>query len=107
MWSRFHHFLRDSCKRTSLIVGFGLDGFRSDNGSDSGNDKMPPPQGILCLCIKMETGLTFNFMSLEIHGVDIEGIPFKGKIDTFDLVECAIHQHMSLRVPEKFQFTTI
>jgi DNA polymerase III epsilon subunit-like protein len=105
----FIKFLRDNCKRSSSIGGFAPDGFSSHASGDSNDDEMHRPLRDIVLVAQNGNrfDIPFLFKSLDMYGVDIEGIPFKGKIDTIDLVKCAIRQNTTLRVPENFRLATL
>ncbi len=51
--------------------------------------------------------IPFLFKSFETYGVDIADIPFKGKIDTIELVKKAIAGNAAIRVPENYRLGTL
>jgi DNA polymerase III epsilon subunit-like protein len=118
----FIKFLKDNCKKRSTIGDFGLfdcenegeDRDRDDNdeiGSDDDDDDAPTILALRDIVLVAHNGnrfdIPFLFKSFEQYGVDITGIPFKGKIDTIDLVKSTIRANITMRVPDNYQLTTI
>jgi len=103
----FIEFLKDNCKKTSAIGGVD---WEADSSGDSGDeDDDNQSLSLRDIVLVAQNGnrfdIPFPLKSLQTYGgVDIKGVPFKGKIDTIDLgvKHAIVRGYATIRVPENF-----
>jgi DNA polymerase III epsilon subunit-like protein len=107
--SDFIKFLKDNCKKSSTIGGVEWEVSSAEDSGDEDDDNQSISLRDIVLVAQNGNrfDIPFLFKSLQTYGVDIKGVPFKGKIDTIDLVKHAIRGNATIRVPENYRLATL
>ena len=100
----FISFLKENCQRTTATLE------ENENVGDGGGDGGGGGQ-LRDIVLVAQNGnrfdIPFLFKSFERYNIDINEIPFKGKIDTIDLAKHAIRQNQNIGIPENFRLPSL
>ena len=112
----FIRCLQDNCRANSSIgdnSDVGNVVVNGDDESDDSNESIGMPPLLRDIVLVAHNGnrfdIPFLFKQFELHGVDLLGIPFKGKIDTLLLAKFVIRNNLDRNraPPENYQLGTL